>query len=407
MKYLRLLYVLIVCSAYISACTSVGQKNQLENNNATADSGSVKLQLFTDAIHIPVQMDVSPDNTHRLFFTDLSGKIWIWKNDSLQPKPFLDITNKLEQKDTSASVRGLFSMAFHPQFALNKKFYVCYNAPTTIPGNICKLVVSQFTANKGDTGVADESSEHRVFELEGKYVQELASQIAFGPDGYLYISIGDHGDTTYKNVAQDMNIFSGKLLRIDVNKTPYAIPADNPFVGKKNTRPEIWASGFRRLWHFSFDPQTHQLFGGDVGEAKQEEIDIIEKGGNYGWPVKEGDSIHDSKMKINNALYTAPINTYTHKDGICIIGGSFYYGHAIPLLKNKYVFADFNGALFTLAKNEQGTSIRQSLKILNKPADPFLICSLNMDENNEPYVMGLLNTKTGYKGVVYKIVKDK
>ncbi len=281
--------------------------------------------------------------------------------------------NKLEQKDTSASIRGLFSLAFHPQFAINKKFYVCYNAPTSIHKNICKLVVSEFVANTNNPDEGDVNSERRVFELEGKDVQELASEIAFGPDGYLYISIGDHGDTTYKNVAQDMNIFSGKLLRIDVNETPYAIPADNPFIGKENERPEIWASGFRRLWRFSFDPQTHQLLGGDVGEEKQEEIDIIEKGGNYGWPVKEGDSIHDNKMQINNALYTEPINTYTHKDGICIIGGSFYYGNAIPLLKNKYVFADFNGSLFTLAKNEQGTRIRQPLKILNKPADPFLI----------------------------------
>jgi glucose/arabinose dehydrogenase len=405
MKYLRLLYVLIVCSVCITACNSAGQKKQPENNNATADSGSVKLQLFTAAIRMPVQMDISPDNTHRLFFTDLSGKIWVWKSDSLQQKPFLDIANKLEQKDTSASVRGLFSMAFNPQFSTNRKFYVCYNAPTNIPGNICKLVVSQFTANNSDADVADESSERRVFELEGKDVQELASEIAFGPDGYLYISIGDHGDSTYKNVAQDMDIFSGKLLRIDVNKIPYAIPADNPFVGIKNERPEIWASGFRRLWRFSFDPQTHQLLGGDVGEEKQEEVDVIEKGGNYGWPVKEGDSIHDNKMQINNALYAAPVNTYTHKDGICIIGGNFYYGNAIPFLKNKYVFADFTGSLFTLAKNAKGDWIRSKLKITNQPKETFFLCSCDTDENNEMYVCGFFDTKSGPKGAVYKLVK--
>ncbi len=218
MKYLRLLYLLTLCAACTTACNSTGKKNQQENNSATADSPSVKLQLFTAAIKSPVQMDVSPDNTQRLFFTDLGGKIWIWKQGSLQQKPFLDITNKLEQKDTSEA-RGLFSMAFHPKYITNKKFYVCYNAPTTITANICKLVVSEFTANANDPDVADVKSEHRVFELEGKDVQELASQIAFGPDGYLYISIGDHGDSAYKNVAQDMNLLYGKLLRIDVNKT--------------------------------------------------------------------------------------------------------------------------------------------------------------------------------------------
>ncbi len=160
------------------------------------------------------------------------------------------------------------------------------------------------------------------------------------------------------------------------------------------------------MWRFSFDAQTHQLLGGDVGDKKQEEVDDVQKGGNYGWPVKEGDSLHGSRIPVSNTVYIAPINTYTHKDGICVIGGNFYYGKAMPFLRNKYVFADFNGSLFTLTKNEQGTSTRQALKILNKPADPFLICSFNVDQDGEPFVMGMLNTKTGNKGVVYKIVKE-
>jgi len=155
----------------------------------------------------------------------------------------------------------------------------------------------------------------------------------------------------------------------------------------------------------SFDKKSNQLFGCDVGQEKQEEIDIIEKGGNYGWPVKEGDSIHNDKVPVNVALYKAPIMTYTHEEGICIIGGNFYYGAAVPCLKNKYVFADFNGSLFTLIQNEQHKWQRQLLKILNKPKDPFPISSCDIDEKNEPYEMGFLNTKDGFKGVVYKIVK--
>jgi glucose/arabinose dehydrogenase len=127
----------------------------------------------------------------------------------------------------------------------------------------------------------------------------------------------------------------------------------NNNVDVNDTRPEIWASGFRRLWRFSFDKKSNQLFGCDAGQEKQEEIVIIEKAGNYGWRVKEGHRIHNEKVPVNEALYKAPIITYTHQEGICIIGGSFYYGSAVPCLKNKYVFADFNGSLFTLIQNEQ------------------------------------------------------
>lgn len=407
MKHFTLPVIAFASLIFMTACNSTDEKKPAENDTTTTTGpDSVKLQLVTMAINAPAEMNAVPDNSHRLFFTDLGGKILILKNDSVSPKPFLDISNRLEQKDTSLERRALFGMAFHPQFAANGKFYLCYNAPTSIKENICKLVVSEFTADKNDAAVADTSSERRVFELEGKDAYELSAEIAFGPDGYLYISIADQGNAAHKFVAQDMNELGGKLLRIDVDKTPYAIPADNPYVGMKDKRPEIWASGFRRLWRFSFDKRTKQLFGGDVGQEKQEEIDIIQKGANYGWPVKEGDSVFNNKLASTNTVYTAPINAYPHSVGVCAIGGNFYYGTAIPSLKNKYVFADFNGSMFTLTQNAQHVWLRQPIKILNKPADPFLISSCDIDENNEPYVMGFLNTKDGFKGVVYKMVKD-
>ena len=407
MKGLHFCFITLVSIIFLAACNNPGKKGLPgKNKMADTDSIGVKYELVTDAIKAPVELNLSPDNTHRMFITDNSGKVWILKNDSLLAKPFLNIYDKLGHQDKNSLVGTLFSVAFHPQFSTNNKFYVCYNAPTKIHTNTCKLVVSEFKVSKTNPDLADLASEHRVFELEGHNIQNNGAQIAFGPDSYLYISIGDDkaGDSTYKYHAQDLGFLHGKLLRIDVNKKPYTIPADNPFVGIKNARPEIWAYGFRKLWRYSFDPATHQIIGGDVGENREEEVDIVKKGTNYGWPVKEGDSSFEKSDSNNKSSYTSPINTYNHKVGICIIGGSFYYGKEIPLLKNKYVFGDYNGSMFALMKNAQGTWIRQPLKILNKPADPFLICGCNVGKNNELFVMGFLTTKTGLKGAVYKIV---
>ncbi|MEP7377913.1 MAG: PQQ-dependent sugar dehydrogenase, partial [Chitinophagaceae bacterium] len=130
------------------------------------------------------------------------------------------------------------------------------------------------------------------------------------------------------------------------------------------------------------------------------------KGGNYGWPSMEGDSVYEKSASMNSNAFTSPIITYTHKDGICIIGGVFYHGDELPALRNKYVFADFNGNMFSLLKNGQGHWIRQPLKITGKPGDPFMIFGCNADENSELYVMGILNTKNGAKGAIYKIMKE-
>jgi glucose/arabinose dehydrogenase len=392
----------------IIACQTTDSKKLAgSKKKSDTDSVAVKLELVTTAIETPVELNVSPDNTHRIFVTDNQGKVWILKNDSLLSTPFLNIKRKTGQQDKKPEAGAIFSVAFHPLFATNGKFFVAYSTPPTIQQKKYKLVISEFTASKSDNNFADPETEHLVIELEGNNIQNNGAQIAFGPDGFLYISIGDDklGDSTYIYHAQDLNLLNGKLLRIDVNRHPYAIPADNPFVAMKNTRPEIWAYGFRKMWRFSFDPSSHQLFGADVGEKMEEEIDIVQKGANYGWPFKEGNSTFEKCDSNNKSTFISPINTYNRKEGICIIGGSFYYGKEVPLLKDKYVFADFGGSMFTLMKNATGTWIRQPLKIVNKPADPFLICGCNIDENNEIYVMGILNTKTGPKGAVYKIIK--
>ncbi len=388
---------------YLIACNSVNTKNDAENAPGTTDS--VTLELVTGAINFPTEMQTPLDDSHRMFISDLSGKIMILKNGKVLPQPFLDVSSLLEKKDSTAEVKAMFGFAFHPQFAENKKFYVSYNAPALVDTNSCTLVIAEFMVSPTNPDSAVLSSERRIMEIQGHGVDHDACNMAFGPDGYLYISMGDNHTPLNERKAQDLSSLLGKVLRIDVNKTPYAIPADNPFVGIKDARPEIWAYGLRRFWRFSFDPQSHMLIGGEVGDKIQEETDIITKGSNYGWPISEGDTVVVKNSGADTASFVKPIDTYGRKDGICVIGGNFYYGKNLPFLNSKYVFADYNGTLYSLTKKETGAWTRQQINIAGKPADPFLIISCDIDENNELYLLGVLNTKAGFKGVVYKLAK--
>ena len=408
MKISFFYFAILTLFAGLYSCKQAKGKINPKNHLAIIDSNSVRLQLVTDGVAAPIQLMADPDTTNRMFIADNQGKIWIMKNDSLLVRPFLDISVTEAVKKKSPKLGTINSIAFHPQFATNHKFFVCYNAATSIAANKTKLVVAEFTGSNKDVDTADAKTERLVFELEGKQMFSNGAEIAFGPDGYLYISIGDDalGDSTYQYHGQDLNYFNGKLLRIDVNKIPYGIPPDNPFVGMKNKKPEIWAYGFRKVWRFSFDQKTNQLFGADVGESKQEEIDIITKGANYGWPVMEGNSVFTKNNAADKKSFITPINAYSHKDGICVIGGSFYYGNDVPFFKGKYIFGDFNGKLFTLTNNANGQWTKQVVNVTNNSADPFLVCGLNTDKNNELFVMGFLNEKAGPKGVVYKIIKN-
>lgn len=390
------------------SCNTLPKKMVTEKKGQTNnDSIKVKYQLVTNSPGIPIELNTPGNNDGKIFVTDNMGKIWILKNDSLSSKPFFNIYDKIGKQPNNSLIGLIYSVAFSPDFATNRKFYVCYNAPSKVHTANAKLVVSEFTASKTNPDVADMNSERRVIEFKGRTVQENGSQMDFGPDGYLYISLGDDNakDTTYQYHSQDLKYLNGKLLRIDVSKTPYAIPADNPFVGVKNVRPEIWAYGFRKLWRYSFDPVTHQIFGGDVGEDREEEIDIVTKGSNYGWPVKEGDSSFEKNNSNSDTNFTSPIFEYNHKVGICVIGGDFYYGNEIPALKNKYVFADWKGGIFALSKNKDNKWESETLKIMNKPAEDFFICGCCINTANQIFVMGYLVGKKGEEGVIYKVEK--
>ena len=408
MKLTFLFSFVISCILLISSCSTISKKTLPSKKEiSSADSIDVKLHLVSNIGEVPVELNIPADNSGRYFITDNKGKIWIIKNDSVLAKPFFNLYEKIGKQDKSSLVGMVFSVAFHPQYATNHKFYVCYNAPSKPHSVDSKIVVSEFLCEKNNPDLADLQSEHTVIELKGTAVQNNGGQIAFGPDGYLYISVGDENanDTTYQYHAQNLEYLNGKLLRIDVNKSPYVIPPDNPFVNIKNARPEIWAYGFRKLWHFSFDPHTGLIFGGDVGQDREEEIDIVKKGSNYGWPVMEGNSVYQKSYQKNDSAFVPPINTYNHKTGICVIGGNFYYGNEIPQLKDKYVFADWQAKLFALNKDDYGNWQRQPVKIANPPPGSFYICGCSVGIKGQLYVMGYVVNGNDEKGVVYKVIK--
>lgn len=392
--------VLYGCSASVT---------KIENKKITtpaSDSIAVKYEPVSDIAAIPVEMN-EPEPGGSLFVTDATGEVWILKKDSMLAKPFFDRYGKLYKGSINSAPGRVYSIAFHPDYAVNHKFYVSYVEPVAVGKKTGKLVISQFTAESGNPEKANMKSEKKILEIPGKSESFNGAEISFGPDGYLYISIGDDksGNAAYNYEAQDLHSFGGKILRIDVKHLPYTIPADNPFVGVKNVQPEIWAYGFRKFWRYYFDPVSHQLIGGDVGEHTDEEIDIIRKGGNYGWPIKEGDSTYEKNNDAPDSQFVKPIYTYTHLKGICVIGGRFYYGKDLPALTNKYVFADWKGSLFALAKNKNEKWNCVPLKIVNKPLLPFFICGCFVDAANQFFVMGFLAGKSSMRGAIYKIVK--
>jgi len=344
---------------------------------------SADLQLVATGFTSPLGVVPFPDASGRLAVIDQIGKVWIINAAGQKlGTAFIDVSSRLVTLNSGYDERGLLGLAFHPDFASNRKFYLYYTAPPAAGGPAPNVAwnnlstISEFRAMAGNTDMADISSERYLLRLNDPQSNHNGGTIAFGQDGYLYIAIGDGGranDTGPGHVedwyaaieggnAQNIeaNLF-GKFLRIDVNNgNPYAIPADNPFVGKPGL-DEIWAYGFRNPYRFSFDMEgSRDLIAGDAGQLMFEEIDVVKKGGNYGWNVREG--FHC----FNAANATSPFATCPSKDvwnnqltdpviellnvnhpagnGIAttIIGGNVYRGSAIKDLRGLYVFGTFS-----------------------------------------------------------------
>ncbi len=392
----------------ITLCCNQPEPNDIQKNEAIAKA-QIKLQLITNQIQSPVALGVPGDGSNRLFICQKEGKVWIIQNGKLISRLFLDVSNQMVRINPGYDERGLLGIAFHPDFKTTHKFYVYYSAPSNTKGSDHKSVLAEFKVSANSPDFADISTKRILLEVEEPESNHNGGNLVFGPDGYLYICLGDGGGGGDRHGTigngQNLETLLGKIIRIDVNGQPYAIPKDNPFVTRKDARPEIWAYGLRNPWRFSFDRVTKQLFAGDVGQDKYEEVDIITKGGNYGWRIKEG--LHDFNVPAGatKSNLIDPIYEYDHGMGVSITGGYVYRGKAIPELQGKYVYGDYNGSMWLLTKTGNKW-VNSDLEVANKPNENMQILSWGQDEAGELYMLVSFSSSSGGKSAVYKLVKE-
>lgn len=286
----------------------------------------------------PVEFTYADDGSNRVFVVEQPGRILVFENSSATKSatPYLDIRSKVAY----GGEMGLLGLAFHPNFKENGYLYVNYTK-----NNPRETVISRFKAPSATATQVDPTTEEVLLTFAQPYANHNGGKILFGPDGFLYIATGDGGSGgDPQNNSQNLGSLLGKVLRIDVNSNSsgkYGIPADNPFVGKDGARGEIFAYGLRNPWRISFDEQG-RLWAGDVGQNKIEEIDIVAKGGNYGWRLKEARACYNPGQNCNSEGISDPIWQYTHDNGdVSVTGGVVYRGQNIPALKGKYVYADY------------------------------------------------------------------
>jgi glucose/arabinose dehydrogenase len=285
-----------------------------------------------------------PGDTARAFVVERTGVIRIIQHGTRLTTPFLDIHTKIPSTDEL----GMFSMAFHPQYFTNGRFYVFYTDFNA------DLRIVRYTVS-ADSNVADETAADTVLKVVHGGANHHGGQLAFGPDGKLYIGIGDGGCCGDPNQnGQRHHTMLGKLLRIDVNgASGYTVPADNPFVADTSFEPETWAWGLRNPWRFSFDKQTGDLYVADVGQDTWEEVDVaaapnLGKGLNYGWNIREARHCFPPGASCGTAGFTDPIYEYQHINGNCDVNGGYVYrGTRVTTLLGRYLFVDYCTGIVT------------------------------------------------------------
>jgi glucose/arabinose dehydrogenase len=361
----------VVASVGVLALSSVGP-------TSAAARG---LELVASGFSKPVLVANAGDGSGRLFVVEQTGRIKIIEGGVVRPQPFLDLSRSISR----GSEQGLLGLAFHPSFESNGKFYVNY---TNTAGD---TAINEYRVTT-DPSVADGSTGRRIMAIDQPYSNHNGGHIAFGPDGYLYIGMGDGGGAGDPgNRAQSLNSLLGKMLRIDINgrsgTRQYRIPSTNPYVGRTG-HDQIWSRGLRNPWRWSFDRKRGDLWIADVGQSRYEEVNRSNaaagrgRGVNYGWRVMEGRSCYRPRTGCNTSGKIQPLVVYGRASGCSVIGGYVYHGVLAPSLVGRYFFGDFcSGRIWTVLRSAR-TPATKSLFL-----DTALnITSFGEGEDGELYV---------------------
>lgn len=342
------------------------------------DGSKYQLTTIVDGFTRPLFVTHAGDQ--RLFILEQGGKISVFDKGSLLRKPFLDVSKLVSR---SGNEQGLLGLAFDPHYATSAQFYINY---TNVDGN---TIVARYTTAEDNPNVADPTTAEQVLEVDQPYSNHNGGDVVFGPDGYLYIGMGDGGSAgDPKGNGQNPKALLGKILRLDVNSTqkPYGIPKDNPFVKNARYAPEIWAIGLRNPWRFSFDRATNDLYIADVGQNAWEEVNFqpaSSKGGeNYGWNYYEGTHKY-SKQDPPTDDMVLPFTEYGHDQGCSITGGYVYRGAKLPELRGVYFYGDYCTGIIWSSYRDSGGKWQTNIFMKTN----LTISSFGEDVNGELYVV--------------------
>ena len=386
-----------------------------------AEEKNLSSVLIADGYKKPVFITSYPNNAKLLYIVEQAGLIKIINDGKKLSRPFFDINKRVVNPNRPGDERGLLGFAFHPNHTNNGKFYINYM------DNDGNTIISEFSTNSKLR--ADHKSERIILKLKQPYGNHNGGDIQFGPDGYLYISIGDGGKAGDPlNAGQDLSSLFGKIIRIDIEQKPYGIPKSNPFFGQKDKREEIWAWGLRNVWRFSFDKQTGDKYLADVGQNKWEEVNFepaSSKGGlNYGWRIMEANHCYDPKENCPTEGLIKPIIEYpndanhpafafriieelsfseTDVEGCSVTGGYVYRGQKIKSMQGQYIFGDYcSGNIWTLkVVNGKAINFKNRTEEINIGGGEFTtyISSFGQDSDGEIYIID-------YNGGIYKLIES-
>jgi glucose/arabinose dehydrogenase len=410
--------------------------------SAVPSGPEIQLEEVATGLTAPVDLDAPPDDSGRLFVVEQVGRIRIVDaNGTLEESPFLDVSDRLPELGANYDERGLLGLAFHPDFAANGLFYVYYSIPlrdTAPDGYNHTERLSEFHVSDVDPNTVDMSSERVLLEIDEPEMNHNAGTITFGPDGYLYVPLGDGGAANDVGVGhppvgngQDTSTLLGSILRIDVDTDQgYLVPDDNPFVDEPAVADEIWAYGFRNPYRMSFDRETGDLLVGDAGQNLWEEVDRVAEGGNYGWHIREGTHCFDPANPDGSPATCAetgsrgeplldPVIEYANGGapggglGLVVIGGYVYRGTGMPSLAGKYIFGDWStgfgapdGTLLVATPQENGLWPIQRLRVAGMPDGNLgrYLTAFGQGADNELYALTSENSgPSGDTGTIFRI----